>query len=85
MNVGNQKNHKIKDKQMVLKKLSQFCMIAILCMATLFNFGVNPPSVFASESLLPFLENEECKFVMNDAVGVYGDNEGEIEVTYTLR
>ena len=48
MNVGNQKNHKIKDKQMVLKKLSQFCMIAILCMATLFNFGVNPPSIFAA-------------------------------------
>ncbi len=170
---------------MVLKKLSQFCMIAILCMATLFNFGVNPPSVFASESpivlspnggtftvyandpngttvvypgpevqveflfeadeddtwsggpggpyitnacgsdqwgtvpgnfqypdyepkfamvadctrgpgivypapicktpLLPFLENEECKFVMNDLVGAYGDNPGEIEVTYTLK
>ena len=180
MNVGNQKNHKIKDKQMVLKKLSQFCMIAILCMATLFNFGVNPPSVFASElpivlspsggtftvyandpngttvvypgpevqvgflfetddndtwcggqcdpyttnacgddqwgpvesnfqypdlepkfamvadctrgdvysvcetPLIPFLENEECKFVMNDAVNIYGDNSGEIEVIYTL-
>ena len=34
--------------------------------------------------LIPFLENEECKFVMNDAVNIYGDNSGEIEVIYTL-
>ena len=47
--------------------------------------GIVYPAPICKTPLLPFLENEECKFVMNDAVGVYGDNEGEIEVTYTLR
>jgi hypothetical protein len=46
--------------------------------------GIVYPAPTCKTPLLPFLKGEECKFVMNDARGIYRDNEGEIEVKYTL-